>query len=74
MKTLKEIITFLKETSSYVYFFAFIFIMMLIIAAIAKLGLEIIRAIVGVLNEYWYITILLALIIIYFTGKAHGKK
>ncbi len=74
MKTLKEIITFLKETSSYVYFFAFIFIIMLIIAAIAKLGLEIIRAIVGVLNEYWYITILLALIIIYFTGKANGKK
>ncbi len=74
MKILKEIITFLKETSSYVYFFAFIFITMLIIAALAKLGLEIIRAIVGVLKEYWYITILLALIIIYFTGKTNGKK
>lgn len=47
---------------------------MLIIAALAKLGLEIIRAIVGVLKEYWYITILLALIIIYFTGKTNGKK
>ncbi|CAM4404864.1 hypothetical protein FLTE109939_10070 [Flavobacterium terrigena] len=45
-----------------------------VLALLGKLGLEIIRAVVGVLKEYWYITILLALIIIFLTGKSNDKK
>lgn len=71
---LKVIKKFVDAVVGYGKIFIIVFGFFTILALISKLGLEIIGAIIGVLKEYWYITILLALIIIYFTGKSNDKK
>ena len=74
LNMLKEIKKLVASILGYLPLILIFIVFLGVLALLGKLGLEIIRAIVGVLKEYWYITILLALIIIYFTGKTNGKK
>lgn len=74
LNMLKEIKKLVSNVLGYSKFFIIVIGVFAVLALLAKLGLEVIRTIVEVLKEYWYITILAAITIIYFTGKSDDKK
>lgn len=74
LNMLKEIKKLVSNVLGYSKFFIIVIGVFAVLALLTKLGLEVIRTIVEVLKEYWYITILAALTIIYFTGKSDDKK
>lgn len=71
---LRDIKKFGSTILGYSKFIIIVVGFLILLALISKLGLEIVGAVVGVLKKYWYITILLAVIIIYFTTKSNDKK
>ena len=71
---LKDIKKFGSTILGYSKFIIIVVGFLILLALISKLGLEIVGAVVGVLKKYWYITILLAVIIIYFTTKSNDEK
>lgn len=74
LNMLKEIKKLVSNVLGCSKFFIIVIGVFAVLALLTKLGLEVIRTIVEVLKEYWYITILAALTIIYFTGKSDDKK
>ena len=74
LNMLKEIKKLVSNVLGYSKFFIIVIGVFAVLALLTKLGLEVIRTIVEVLKAYWYITILAALTIIYFTGKSDDKK
>lgn len=74
LNMLKEIKKLVANVLVYSKFFIIVIGVFAVLALLMKLGLEVVRTIVEVLKEYWYITILAALTIIYFTGKSDDKK
>lgn len=74
LNMLKEIKKLVSNVFGYSKFFIVVIGVFTVLALLTKLGLEVIRTIVEVLKEYWYITIIATLTIIYFTGKSDDKK
>lgn len=74
LNMLKEIKKLVSNVLGYSKFFIIVIGVFAVLALLTKLGLEVVRTIVEVLKEYWYITILATLTIIYFTGKSDDKK
>lgn len=74
LNMLKEIKKLVSNVLGYSKFLIIVIGVFAVLALLTKLGLEVIRTIVEVLKEYWYIAILAALTIIYFTGKSDDKK
>jgi hypothetical protein len=74
LNMLKEIKKLVSNMLGYSKFFIIIIGVFAVLALLTKIGLEVIRTIVEVLKEYWYITILASLTIIYFTSKSDDKK
>ncbi len=74
LNMLKEIKKLVANELVYSKFFIIVIGVFAVLALLMILGLEVVRTIVEVLKEYWYITILAALTIIYFTGKSDDKK
>lgn len=74
LNMLKEIKKLVSNVLGYSKFFIIVIGVFAVLALLTKLGLEVVRTIVEVLKEYWYITILADLTIIYFTAKSDDKK
>ena len=74
LNMLKKIKKLVANVLGYSKFFIIVIGVFAVLALLTKFGLEVIRTIVVVLKEYWYIAILAALTIVYLTGKSDDKK